>query len=1055
LYRRFLQTLQQQATKKTQYQIAGPMVNSSTPKLSSTTSVVVVPNETPVRVVGRGAVPLFVVVRRGAVPLFVVGVVTTGASGAGVMTTGAGGAGVAIGAAQKQRTRAHTASLAIALHLGGTAGVVHEPDGDSAQPAAVQAALLDSSTNEQKTLVPEHTACAEATKRRSSSTSMRRSIDRESNRKMQTLTTLSVSLLVLASSFFGVSSGTGSEDDVEWSTCLWCGEDEATRQDVGLSLFEYCWQYDDALLLLEEERCHDAWRRYLHGAAPLGPATPRTAASVAGFEALWFGTMELGRSRVPADVYDAHHATADEMRHILRLYELDRALGIDRHVAVVRRQMDACVLARLTQFGDSVPDVEGDTTVLFLAKATRLHAVCAAANGGDDKGIVKNAAPYDVLVIGSFPRAVYRPRPNVLLALAASVDAASAARAVDRLSVEELYRYLVFVYMTDTWGRLRDTLLFQTRGNDSNPLSAAFAHGGAAPIKNVTGVLLMATKERPSWEHVRELDNPLGLSCELSCAPGRPRRSRCSGLDELIDASETIDSASKALDRFGPLLPLLCDVPQQLEWRLESVDIASLLMSTDIWQTDAGASKVLVRRIETLRHVLRDCAERRATLGCTETDQQGEAHVRREKFAAAVEIELISHNHNDFRVLDVPPASSSYSSSSSSTVLGSDDFSNSRSESTMTASGGSSGGGDDDGSTAQEFLKAIKTNQFSRWAPAVVRLRLKGCAIRRSMTLARWSDGLDIGRPSFQRQISESDALSVFYDSHTLAHAKKLIFRAQAFGVPFVVKMVAPMVRNDLISAEQAQTLFESAQRNLRHEQRVLSLLDKHRSVARLYASCASNDVPELLDWTDANVGFAAMTLVNEVIFGAVGLDFIVVEELQELSELIDTGRLSSVQLVRDRVALCASLFELVLWLGEGAPGAPWHMCAFTAAQFGVGRNAETGMAEVRLLDADHLFSRQLVGLDEAPDLSGCLPSNDATLVGPALMSLFVAPIWRAVATAVPCELAPLFENATAWRDAAFFQRAASLLRDVKAHYRQANAYQTLCNMAAKLNPNR
>ena len=1016
------------------------MVNSTISKLLSTTSTVVVPKETPVRVVGRGALPLFVVVGRSA---FVVGVVATGTGGAGVLTMGAGGAGVAIGAAQKQRTRTHTASLVIALHLGGTAGVVHEPDADSAQPAAEQAGLFDSSTSEQNTLVPEHTACAEATKvkRGSSSTSM-------------FLSTLSV-VFFLASSA-GLSSGTGSEDDVEWSTCLWCGEDEATRQDVGLALFEYCWQYDDALLLLEEERCHDAWRRYLHGAALLGPATPRTAASVAGFEALWFGTMELGRSRVPADVYDAHHATADEMRHILRLYELDRALGIDRHVAVVRRQMDACVLARLTQFGDSVPDVEGDKTVLFLAKATRLHAVCAAANGGDDKGIVKNAAPYDVLVIGSFPRAVYRPRPNVLLALAASVDAASASRAVDRLSVEELYRYLVFVYMTDTWGRLRDTLLFQTRGNDSNPLSAAFAHGVAAPIKNVTGVLLMATEERPSWEHVRELDNPLGLSCELSCAPGRPRRSRCSGLDELIDAAETIDSASKALDRFGPLLPLLCDVPQQLEWRLESVDIASLLMSTDIWQTDAGASKVLVRRIEKLRHVLRDCAERRATLGCTETDQQGEAHVRREKFAAAVEIELISHNHNDFRVLDLPlTSSSSYSSSSSSTVLGSDDFSNSRSESSTTTSGGSSSGDDDDGSTAQDFLKAIKTNQFSRWAPAVVRLRLKGCAIRRSMTLARWSDGLDIGRPSFQRQISESDALSVFYDSHTLAHAKKLIFRAQAFGVPFVVKMVAPMVRNDLISAEQAQTLFESAQRNLRHEQRVLSLLDKHRSVARLYASCASNDVPELLDWTDANVGFAAMTLVNEVIFGAVGLDFIVVEELQELSELIDTGRLSSVQLVRDRVALCASLFELVLWLGEGAPGAPWHMCAFTAAQFGVGRNAETGMAEVRLLDADHLFSRQLVGLDEAPDLSGCLPSNDASLVGPALMSLFVAPIWRAVATAVPCELAPLFENATAWRDAAFFQRAASLLRDVKAHYRQANAFQKLCNMTTQLNTNR
>jgi hypothetical protein len=872
------------------------------------------------------------------------------------------------------------------------------------------------------------------------------------------------------------------QQDDSWSECLWCGKSDSIvgRAGIGEQLFEYCWTYDDALVLLEEERCHDAWRRYLAQADIVAPVDNEDDSDGVNADdddhtlgVVHFGLFSFGLADATADVYDAQHASATSMSHIERIYQLDRALGIERHVAVVHRTIDACRLARLMSAHsvklsmrhmhhhsssssssgkddsehdddddnhrraddddtDSAPtsrstDSDADHQLVSLtAKIARLRAICAAANNGSYLGLLANQAPYKVLVLGTLPRPVRRPRPSTALALAAAVDLQARARTLDRLPVEELYRYLAFVYLTDTWGRMRHTLIFETADHNPNVLVVEKSIGAAprpAPptrrphrFANITAVVLSATDIKPDWSAVRDIGG--GAACALSCN-ATARTTACKGLSARIDVDSKFGSKEGAFELFGSLLGRVCDVPHQLEWRLESIDIDMILARKDLWEDDADLRQVLQKRVAALRDNLHRCIQVRAQVGCDARGSDDQAHVRQQQFAEAVEFKLYELWGGTAPIVlnggsDAPESSAAPSASASESGDGGDSASASLEAGTL----------------AREYLALIKANQFSRWSPAVVRLRLKGCMLRRQLAIANWQTGEVLARATTEQMLSESAALSVFASAHTLGHTQKLIFRARTFGLPFVVKMVPPMAFTATVTAEEAARTYAANKQNLRHEQRVLSLLDKHHSIARLYASCASEDEPDLLNWTNVTVGDAAKQSISRTVYGALGVDFVVLEELQELTTIIDDGTLASLPMLRDRVSLVRSIVELLRWLGTSAPGAPWHMCSLHARQFGVGRNAETGLAEVRLFDADELYSEQYTGLEA--DKRDCAIADDAMVVGPTLVLEFVMPIWRPVQKTLPCELRPLVDDA-AWTQPGFLTSAHTLLSNVTA----------------------
>jgi hypothetical protein len=910
-----------------------------------------------------------------------------------------------------------------------------------------------------------------------------------------------MSLLLFLLVLIGVVNGAIEIQEDAWSECLWCGHrDEVTqRLVVGEALFEYCWAYDDALILLEEERCHDAWRRYISqtdALQPIGLADDDDNGLNAddddvAFGTLHFGTFAFGRAMAAADVYDAQHATATSMSHLERIYQLDRALGVERHVAVVRRTIDACLLARLMSVkseqismrlqkpqhsassrggsdGDTDDDDQhkhhqrhgeddddsSDTSskktdsddhqlVSLSAKIARLRAICAAVNNGTHVGILKFQAPYQVLVLGTMPRPVRRPRPSVALALAAAVDRQSRARSIDVVSVEELYRYLTFVYLTDTWGRLRHTLIFQTADHNPNVLVVADKEiGGAEPTKkpaaarrfvNITAVILSATEIRPQWTAVRDFSVRRTV-CELSCNETE-RTTACKGIDSRIDAEFNLASGTNAFDLFGPLLARVCDVPHQLEWRLESIDVDMILARKDLWADDIELRRVMQQRIAAVRGSLRHCADQREQLGCNARGAADDSsHVRQRQFAEAIELKLMELVGGTVPIL-----------------LGADDSDEPSGHTVPTSSnqGSDKSASSDLGSTARQFLTMITTNQFSRWSPAVVRLRLKGCMLRRQMALSTWETGELFARSGNVHRVSADTAVSVFCAVHRFGHSQKLIFRARTFGMPFVVKMVPPMAITDSVGKDEAAKTYAANQENLRREQRVFGLLDKHHGIARMYASCASDEEPDLFDWRNTSIGEAARQTIESAIFGAGKIDFIVVEELQELTAVIEDGALATLPMLRDRLGLVRSIVELLIWLGTAAPGAPWHMCSLHARQFGVARSTETGLAEVRLLDADELFSTQYAGLEA--NRRDCAIADDAMVVGPTLVLEFVMPIWRPVQKTLPCSLRPLIDD-TAWARPGFLQTALNLLVESAAQLRaaedgrQANA--ELCDMS-------
>jgi hypothetical protein len=879
--------------------------------------------------------------------------------------------------------------------------------------------------------------------------------------------------------FFSVALRVACSDD-SWSECLWCGKSDSIleRAGIGEQLFEYCWTYDDALILLEEERCHDGWRRYLAQTDIVSPVEDEDDSDGVNADdddhtlgVLHFGQFHFGFAEATADVYDAHHASADSLNHIERIYQLDRALGVDRHVAVVHRTLDACRLSRLmsshserlamsrshhsssstnSQRDDSAHDDDDDQLhdddtddepssrsstdadhqlVSLGAKIARLRAVCAAANNGSYLGILANTAPYKVLILGTLPRRVRRPRPSTALALAAAVDLQARARALDKLPVEELYRYLAFVYLTDTWSRMRHTLVFETADHNPNVLVVEKSIGSTKPPRptpamrparrfpNITAVVLSATEIKPEWSTVRDISGG-GSVCSLSCN-ATTRTTACKGLNARIDTETKFGSKDGAFELFGALLGRVCDVPHQLEWRLESVDINMILARKDLWEDDADLRQVLQRRVNALRDNLHRCTDVRRQIGCDARGSEDQAHKRQQLFAEAVEFKLYE-----------------LWGGAAPIILGGDD-SDESSPSALSSDDGGDGGDSasasssiEAGTLAREYLALIKANQFSRWSPTVVRLRLKGCMLRRQVAIANWQTGEVLARATTEQKLSEAEALTVFASAHMLGHTQKLIFRGRAFGLPFVVKMVPPMAFTEKVTAEEAARIYAANKQNLRHEQRVLALLDKHHSIARLYASCASDDEPDLLNWTNVTVGNAAQQAISRTVYGAVGVDFVVVEELQELTTIIDDGSLASFAMLRDRVSLVRSVVELLRWLGVSAPGAPWHMCSLHAKQFGVGRNSETGLAEVRLLDADELYSEQYAGLEA--DKRDCAIADDTMVVGPTLVLEFVMPIWRPVQKTLPCDLQPLVED-TAWTKPGFLQTALVLLTNVTA----------------------